>query len=150
MTDQAQHAAVPISDEQLQEWSDNRADDAGRLARELLPLRRMRIHAVNGASLSVGGEYPPDTTLPYPETLTPELRGILGIMIFQSAPIAHQLRRLGHDIPEKTEAEQAYVLHWFIRLALQHGDRWSYVWEDEMRRMTAEQKAASGTQRGTD
>ena len=34
------HAAISISDEELTQWAENRADDAGRLARELIQFRR--------------------------------------------------------------------------------------------------------------
>jgi hypothetical protein len=60
----------------------------------------------------------------YPKEMTPALREVLGIMIFTTGPIAHALRDSGVEIPRKAEAEQAYVLHWLIGLALEHGDKW--------------------------
>ncbi len=60
----------------------------------------------------------------YPNELTPELKGVLGLMIFSTAPIAHALRADGEDIPRESEAEQAHVLHWMIGLALEHGQGW--------------------------
>lgn len=47
---------------------------------------------------------------------------ILGRPNFVCAPIAHRLVQLGHAIPTKAEAEQAYVLHWLLGLYSKHGD----------------------------
>ena len=60
----------------------------------------------------------------YPQEMTPELAEVLGMMVFQSGPIAHAFRDAGHAIPNKCEAEQAFVLHWLIGLALEHGEDW--------------------------
>ena len=60
----------------------------------------------------------------YPREMTPALRDVLGLMNFQTGPFANALRAAGEDIPRKVEAEQAYVLHWMIGLALEHGDGW--------------------------
>lgn len=60
----------------------------------------------------------------YPQELTPALRDALSIMVFDAGPIAHAFRTVGADIPCKAEAEQAYVLHWAIGLALEYGDDW--------------------------
>lgn len=43
---------------------------------------------------------------------------------FELGPLAHGFRAAGYDIPEKAEAEQAFMLHWLIPFALEHGDRW--------------------------
>lgn len=60
----------------------------------------------------------------YPKEMTPELREVLGLMVFTTGPIAHGFREAGEDIDCKVEAEQAFVLHWLIGLALQHGPAW--------------------------
>ena len=60
----------------------------------------------------------------YPDDMTAELRHVLGLMNFQTCPIAHRLQAAGRDIPRKTEDEQAFVLHWLIKLALDHPDDW--------------------------
>lgn len=60
----------------------------------------------------------------YPEKLTDALRDVLGLMVFTTGPIAHAMRAAGENIPEKAEAEQAFVLHWLIGLALKHGTGW--------------------------
>ena len=59
-----------------------------------------------------------------PDEMPPELQHVLGMMVFRTAPIAHLFRDAGADIPRKAEAEQAYVLHWLIRLTLDHGRDW--------------------------
>lgn len=63
----------------------------------------------------------------YPEELTPALAEVLGLMIFKTGPIAHGFRAAGHNIKPKVEAEQAFVLHWLIKLALRHGDGWQPI-----------------------
>ena len=74
----------------------------------------------------------------YPKELTPALREVLGLMVFHTTPLAHAFRAAGHDIKRKTEDEQAFVLHWLIGLALEHGDGWRSKAADEIERMAAE------------
>ena len=49
---------------------------------------------------------------------------ILGMPNFRCAPIAHRLCELGHDIPRKSEEEQAYVINWMLELHEIHGVAW--------------------------
>lgn len=65
--------------------------------------------------------------LTYPEELTPELHDALTTMLWISSGIAHALRMDGEDIPTKAEDEQAHVIHWFIKLVLEHGEDWRNV-----------------------
>lgn len=58
----------------------------------------------------------------YPKEMTPALREVLSLMIFTTGPIGHAFRDAGEEI--ECEAEQAFVLHWLIGLALEHGDGW--------------------------
>lgn len=60
----------------------------------------------------------------YPKEITPELEDVLGLMVFDTGPIAHALRADGQDIERRAESEQAAVLHWMIGLALEHGPDW--------------------------
>ncbi|WP_448208166.1 hypothetical protein [Azospirillum sp. sgz302134] len=78
----------------------------------------------------------------YPNELTPALMDALGMMNFQTGPIAHIYRAAGHDIPRKCEAEQAFVLHRCVLLALEHGEDWRSHAQAELDRMK-EQIAAS-------
>jgi hypothetical protein len=60
----------------------------------------------------------------YPQEITPELRDVLGMMNFETCPIAHGFRDAGASIPRKVEEEQAYVLHWLIGHVLTAGPDW--------------------------
>ena len=63
----------------------------------------------------------------YPKQMTPEQRDVLGLMPLGTGPIARDFRAAGEDIPTKPEAEQAFVLHWLIGLALRHGSAWRSI-----------------------
>jgi hypothetical protein len=60
----------------------------------------------------------------YPDDMNDALRFILGIPNFQCASMASALRADGQDIPRKAEAEQAAVLHWLIKAALDRPNDW--------------------------
>lgn len=68
----------------------------------------------------------------YPDEMTPALKDVLTLMIFITGPIADVLRRGGHEIKRKAEDEQAFVLHWLIKIALKHGDGWHKVANAEL------------------
>jgi len=76
-----------------------------------------------------------------PDEMTPEMRKALGYMIFQTAPIAHALRADGWEIARKAEDEQAVVLFWFLKLAIEHGSMWRDKVHDELTRIAGEAKA---------
>ncbi len=67
-----------------------------------------------------------------PETMTPAMRDALGVMNFQTGPIANALRMDGQEIKTKCEDEQAHVLFWFLKLAIEHGDQWRAKVGDEL------------------
>ena len=69
----------------------------------------------------------------WPLALTNPLREVLGLMNFRTGPIAHLYRAAGDDIPPKCEDEQAFVLHRFVRLALEHGQKWREAAEADLR-----------------
>ncbi len=73
----------------------------------------------------------------YPKDLTPELREVLGMMVFQLSPIARAMRAAGADIARKAEDEQAVVLHWLIGLVLEHGPAWRGKAADELEKLAA-------------
>lgn len=78
---------------------------------------------VTDVSASVGTLVP--RSFEMPATMTPAIRDALGVMNFQTGPIAHALRDFGAtSIRRKAEDEQAVVLHWFLSLAVEHGDGW--------------------------
>lgn len=81
----------------------------------------------------------------YPEIITPELEHVLGLMNFQTGPVAHILQAAGHDIPKKCEAEQAHVLHWLIKLALDHPEDWADRADAEIKALAAAKLAEAET-----
>lgn len=81
-------------------------------------------------------------TISISKELTPELRDILGMMNFMCSRIAWGFRDAGADIPHKTEAEQAFVLHWLLRKYQDHGADWRKAASDEMAAMAQKLKAA--------
>jgi hypothetical protein len=92
-------------------------------------------HAENTPLISANSAEITPGTLPYPTEPTDALLEVLGLMLYTTTPIAHALRAAGTDIPKRCEEEQAYVLHWLIQLALQHGAEWrARAWRsiDEM------------------
>ncbi|OJA64788.1 hypothetical protein BGV70_21130 [Burkholderia ubonensis] len=78
----------------------------------------------------------------YPDDLTDTLRHVLGFPNFRCAPYAHLMRDSGDDIDSRSEDEQAHVLHWLVKLVLDHGDRWADVAEVDLNAMRAKARAA--------
>lgn len=73
----------------------------------------------------------------FPSEMTTELEHILGRPNFVCGPIAHIFQAAGADIPRKAEAEQAFVLHWMVKLYLTHGDDWREHCEQELKEARA-------------
>jgi len=71
-----------------------------------------------------------------PAQLTPPLREVLGLMLWQTTPIAHALRAAGHTIDRKAEVEQAHALHWLLGFALQDGENWQKTAAVALRKLT--------------
>ena len=85
--------------------------------------------------------------LTYPATLTDDLRKVLGLMNFQTVPMAHAFRDAGRaEIRKKCEEEQAFVLDWLIRLALEHGPEWNKIAVETLDAVIVEAKAARAAQ----
>ena len=78
-----------------------------------------------------------------PRELTPGLREVLGMMVFECGPSAPAFRNAGRaDIRRKAEEEQAFVLHWLLTLLLEHGeDGWRPVAGETLEAVIAEAKA---------
>jgi hypothetical protein len=72
--------------------------------------------------------------------LNDDTRRILGTVCIQCIHIAELLRRDGHAIDRKAEAEQATVIHWMLNIYLEHGEKWRDVVEQEAKRMHLAQK----------
>jgi hypothetical protein len=60
----------------------------------------------------------------YPAVLTPELAEVLGWPNFKCGPLAQAFRAAGHEIATKSEAEQAFILHWLTGIVLKYGADW--------------------------
>lgn len=71
---------------------------------------------------------------PWPAALSEPLSEVLGLMNFQTGPIAHVYRAAGHTIPTKCEDEQAFVLHRFVGLALTHGADWKKFAREDLQK----------------
>lgn len=76
-----------------------------------------------------------------PDEMTPAIREALSFMNFQTGPIAYALRADGQEIAHKCEDEQAVVLFWFLKLAIEHGDKWKDVVGLELERITKAAKS---------
>jgi hypothetical protein len=72
----------------------------------------------------------------FPAQLTPPLREVLGLMLWQTTPIANALRITGQTIDRKAEVEQAHALHWLLGFALQDGDNWQKTAAVALRKLT--------------
>lgn len=69
-----------------------------------------------------------DPVLVYPDELTPALADVLGRIDWPyCATIADTFRVYGTPIGRTRQDERAIVVHWAIKLALQHGKRWESV-----------------------
>ncbi|KVV12360.1 hypothetical protein WK77_05970 [Burkholderia ubonensis] len=86
------------------------------------------------------GEVPGGRT--YPDEMSPALRDVLGRPNFWCGPIAHEMRAAGAEIKAKTEDEQAHVLHWLVKLVLDHGDDWQKHAETDLRAIREKADAA--------
>jgi hypothetical protein len=70
---------------------------------------------------------------------------VMSMMVFQLSPIAHAFQKLGEPIPQKAEAEQAFVMRWLLKRVREHGDGWRKVAGDELHTMLDKIKALPGT-----
>ncbi|AOK53478.1 hypothetical protein [Burkholderia stagnalis] len=84
------------------------------------------------------------TARTYPDELTDALRYVLGFPNFSCAPYAQLMRNSGAKILTRSEDEQAHVLHWLVKLVLDHGAQWADVAEEELKAMRAQPDATHG------
>ncbi len=86
--------------------------------------------------------------LVFPRQLTPEVRDVLSTMCFEAGPIARAFREAGRaEIRTRAEDEQAFVLHWLLTLALEHGATWRKRAGDTLETVVAEANAARAAKR---
>lgn len=97
--------------------------------------------AVSEAATLLEGSPPaPDAAL-VPDT--PAVKDALSMMLWHCGSLAETFRQLGIDIKRRAEDEQAYVLRHCLNLAIQHGDNWRTVAQEEL---TAIRAAKTGGQ----
>lgn len=68
-----------------------------------------------------------------PDEMPDAVRDAFSMMPWNSARIARVFREAGYTIKTRCEDEQAFVLWWALRLALQHGDKWREVGTEELK-----------------
>ena len=152
MTSEARPAARDIEDARIEAalkvWRetheatgvDHDPEDADYAAM-MFALEAADAVALEGASPSSIEE------LRFPRELTPVLSEVLGLMNFRTCPLAHAFRDAGRaDIPRKVEAEQAFILHWLVTLALQHGADWRKHADATLSEVIEEAKARAAAQ----
>lgn len=74
----------------------------------------------------------PSVPRTYPEEMTEELKLALGRPNFLCGPIARIFREAGSVIESRAEAEQAFVIHWMVKLVLDHGKDWVDSAQDQL------------------
>lgn len=82
------------------------------------------ISRVDAAEKRIAELQEPAISLP---PLNDDLIAILGRPNFTCAHLAEIMRKGGEDVRRKAENEQAAVIHWFLGLYLEHGDKWESV-----------------------
>ncbi|MCX9039548.1 hypothetical protein NLN82_26450, partial [Citrobacter portucalensis] len=75
-----------------------------------------------------------EVTLP---PLNDDLIAILGRSNFTCSHLAELMRKSGDEIRRKSEHEQAAVIHWFLGIYLEHGDKWEGVAEADIQSRVA-------------
>lgn len=65
-----------------------------------------------------------DAAAPAEIPLNEDTIDILGRPNFTCISIAHRLRQMGHEIPKRSENEQAATIHFLLNMYLQHGADW--------------------------
>lgn len=75
-----------------------------------------------------------------------EVQDILGRPNFSLIWLANKLRRGGASIEPRSEAEQAYCLHWMLSLYLKHGSAWRDAGEAAINAMQQTEAAPTGPQ----
>lgn len=69
--------------------------------------------------------------------LNDDLISILGRPNFMCAHLAELLRKSGTDIKRKSEHEQAAIIHWFLGIYLEHGDKWEGIAKSDIQARAA-------------
>lgn len=98
---------------------------------DLPPLEHENVHFADAAEMEIAAlrqhiaELEARTvTLP---PLNDDLIAILGRPNFTCSHLAELMRKSGDEIRRKSEHEQAAVIHWFLGIYLEHGDKWEGI-----------------------
>lgn len=75
-----------------------------------------------------------------PIEMTRPMKDALGFMCFQLIGVANLYRNCGHEIARKAEEEQAFFLFKFLLLAVEHGEKWRQVLDEEIKGMLDDHK----------
>ncbi|MGZ0007140.1 hypothetical protein [Burkholderia gladioli] len=102
----------------------------------------------HGAPISAAADAGRAAARAYPDALTEDLRHVLGFPNFRCGPYAHLMRAAGANIQRKSEDEQAHVLHWLVKLVIDHGERWADVAQEELDAMREKVAGHQGAQGG--
>lgn len=118
-------------------YADEVCIDIERSAEEahLAGLIKALASAVPAAPETIPGQWPAE--------ITPSLQEMLGLMLWNTTPMAHAFRLAGRDVPPKTELEQAFIFHWLVGLYLKHGDDWRRFAGDELKDLPSAAPAVS-------
>lgn len=95
-----------------------------RLAKQNIAEREKDVSELNIARKQIAELEAREVVLP---PLNDDLIAILGRPNFTCSHLAELLRKSGDEIRRKSEHEQAAVIHWFLGIYLEHGDKWEGV-----------------------
>jgi hypothetical protein len=141
--------SLPMGEQQAEPGADERTTSAYavflRAYRAGLPLDEAFAQGLRAAQ---SGQRAGVAERIYPDALSDALRHVLGFPNFKCSPFAHLMRDAGATIKRKAEDEQAVVLHWLIKLVLDHGEKWADAAQEEMKAMREKIVAAPTQQEG--
>ncbi|MBJ8796730.1 hypothetical protein I5398_11895 [Citrobacter freundii] len=95
-----------------------------RLAKQNIAEREKDVSELNIARKQIAELEAREVVLP---PLNDDLIAILGRPNFTCSHLAELMRKSGDEIRRKSEHEQAAVIHWFLGIYLEHGDKWEGV-----------------------
>ncbi|MCE9898995.1 hypothetical protein [Raoultella terrigena] len=125
---QAKNALVAGGIEASTKLHERIAELDAELEREREKSRRVMSRIAELESRTVTVKLPP---------LNDDLISILGRPNFMCAHLAELLRKSGEDIKRKSEHEQAAIIHWFLGIYLEHGDKWEGIAKSDIQARAA-------------
>ncbi|HHR1139502.1 hypothetical protein ACPUGT_17100 [Klebsiella aerogenes] len=107
-----------------------------RMAKQNIAEREKDIAELDAARQRIAELESRTVTVKLPE-LNDNLIAILGRPNFTCAHLAELLRKSGEDIKRKSEHEQAAIIHWFLGIYLEHGDKWEGIAKSDIQARAA-------------